>query len=344
MKKWSGIYKTACLLSLFCLLVGCGPKQNDAETPLFSLEKILSIDTENDEVAERGLTDIQYFDIDTEGKLYIVNPKAKENFIFILNRDGQIVSAFGSQGQGPGELQSPLELVISDQNEIFITDRGKVVVFSNSGQVIKDFRIDSEYQKVIPLNSERYLVIAVKLDEDFSQSFQVILCSSQMEELKILDSSKIESFKKAIKVNIIPTLVHFEKSHSHVFTGHTDKYEIRVFDFEGQLLKNIEKASEAVLLSEQDRKRYEKNLERYPPDLRESFFIPDVFPPIRNIAALGDKWLFVQTYEETDEGSSVYDVFDADGKFAGRTDLEGYRVKFKGDHVYCLKQKESGYK
>jgi len=172
---------------MFCLLICCGPKQDEVDSKLFSLEKVLTIDTENNQTAEMGLTDIRYFDIDSEGKIFIANLKAKENYIFILNKDGSLISVFGSNGQGPGELQSPLELVISNQDEIFITDRGKVVVFSNTGQFIKEYRIDNEYQKIIPLDRDRYLAIAVKLNEDLSQSFQVILCSSEFKELKTLD-------------------------------------------------------------------------------------------------------------------------------------------------------------
>ena len=40
----------------------------------------------------------------------------------------------------------------------------------------------------------------------------------------------------------------------------------------------------------------------------------------------------------------MYDIFDANGELIGRTELEGYQVKFKGDCVYCIRQKESGYK
>ena len=329
---------------MFCLLICCGPKQDDVEAKLFSLEKVLTIDTENNKIAEMGLTDISHFDIDSEGNIFIANPKAKENYIFMLNNDGSLISVFGSNGQGPGELQSPKELAISKQDEIFITDRGKVIVFSNTGQFIKDFRIDNEYQKIIPLDRDGYLAIAVKLNEDLSQSFQVILCTSGLEELKTLDSSKIESFKKAVKVNIIPTLVHWEKSNKHIYTGNTDEYEIRVFDFDGKLLRSIKKEYEAVSLSDKDRERYEQNLQRYPPEIRESFFIPDAFPPFRDIVALGDKWLLIQTYDKPNEGSSIYDIFDTNGEFIGRTELEGYQVKFKGDRVYCLKQKASGYK
>jgi hypothetical protein len=344
MLRLNGCYKPACLLSLVFFLVCCGPKKDRMEAKLFSLEKVLTIDTENNETAGTGLTDISHFDIDSEGKIFVANLKAKENYIFILDKDGSLVSAFGSSGQGPGELQSPMELVISNQDEVFITDRGKAAVFDNSGYFIKDFRIDSEYQKIIPLTKDRYLAVAVKLNEDLSQSFQVILCSSGFEEIKILESSKIESFKKAAKVNIIPTLFHWETSDNHIYTGNTQEYEIRVFDFDGTLLRSIEKENEAVLLSDKDRERYEKNLQRYPPEIRESFFIPDAFPPIKDIVALGDKWLFVQTYEKPDEESSMYDIFDTSGKFTGRTEFDGYQVKFKGDRAYCLKLKESGYK
>ncbi|MBW1802505.1 MAG: 6-bladed beta-propeller [Deltaproteobacteria bacterium] len=337
-------YKSACLLLIFCILICCGPKRDEGEAKLFSLEKVLTVDTENDQIAETGLTDIMHFDIDSGGKIFIANLKAKENHIFILNEDGDLLSAFGGKGQGPGELQSPKELVISNQDEVFITDMGKVAVFSNTGRFIREFRIDNEYHKIIPLNKDRCLAVAVKLSEDLSQSFQVILCSSGMEELRILDSSKIESFKKAVKVNIIPTLVHFEKSDNHIYTGNTDEYEIRVFDFDGNLLRRIKKEDAAVSLSAKDKEEYEQRLQRYPPQIRESFFIPDAFPPIKDIVALGDKWLFVQTYEAPNDESSYYDIFNASGEFIGQTEFEGDQVKFKGDRVYCLKQKESGYK
>jgi len=97
-------------------------------------------------------------------------------------------------------------------------------------------------------------------------------------------------------------------------------------------------------LSDKDKQRFEENLQRYPPDIRQSFFIPDAFPPIRNITAMGDKWLFIQTYEKSNEGSSIYDIFNPEGEFIGRAELEGYKIKSKGDHFYILKQKESGYK
>jgi hypothetical protein len=291
-----------------------------------------------------GLTDIRHFDIDSEGNMFIADPNARENYIFMLDEDGSLISAFGRQGEGPGELQSPRWLATSKQDEVFVTDRGKVVVFSNTGRFIKEFRIDEEYQRVVPLDEDRFLVIAVKMSEDFSQSYQVIMCSPDLEELKILDSSEIASFQKADKVNIIPTLVYWERSDSHVYTGNTDEYEIRVFDLDGELLRRIRKDHEAVRLSEDDREEYERRLRNYPPEIRENFFIPDTFPPFRDIVALGDDWLFIRTYDAPNEGGSVHDIFDSGGDYIGSTELDGSQVKFKGDRAYCLKQKESGYR
>ena len=340
-KKREYFIAVACV---FILLFGSPAKRETSKTDIYFLEKILTIDTENDDTAARGLTDISYFDIDSEGKIFIGNVKAKEHFIFILDKDGSLLSACGGMGQGPGELQSLRELAVTKQDEIFATDREKVVVFSNSGQFIREFRIETDYQKIIPLDEERYLAIAVKMNEDLSQSFEVILCSSGLEEIKTLDRSKIESFQKAVKVNIIPTLVHWEKSNKYIFTGNTDKYEIRKFNFEGDLVTTIKKEHKAMPLSAEDKKEYQQRLKRYPDQIRDSFFIPDTFPPFRDFAAVDDQWLLVQTYEESETGGSLYDIFDSSGAYKGRTELAGSRVKFKGGKAYSLRQKESGYK
>lgn len=331
-------------LIIFCLMICCGPGRDGDEGPLFSLEQILIIDTENDATAELGLTDIASYDIDSEGNIFIANPEASEHYIFMLNDSGGLVTAFGRQGEGPGEIQSPRELAVSNRNEVYVTDRGKVVVFSNTGRFTREFRIDNEYQRIIPLDQNRSLAIAVRMNEDLSQSFQVILCSSDFKEIQTLDQSTIASFKKAAKVNMIPTLVYWETSQNHVYTGSTGEYEIRVFDFDGNLLRRIRKRHQAVPLSEENRMDYEQRLEGYPAEIRENFFIPDAFPPFRDIVARGDEWLFVRTYEEPREGSSIYDIFDDEGAFVDRAELEGYQVKFKGDRAYCLKQKDSGYK
>lgn len=337
-------YRVAGLLFLVFILTCCGQKQDNKATKLFSLEKLLTIDTENNAIAEQGLTDIRHFDIDSEGKIFLANPRTRESFLYTLDRDGNLLSNFGSNGQGPGELQSPMELVVTNKDEVFVTDRGKVVVYSNTGKYIKEFSINPDYQKIIPLDESKYLAIAVIMQEDLSQSFQVILCSSELEEIKILASSKIESFHKAAKVNIIPTLTYWEQSPGLIYTGGSENYAIQVFDLDGEILRNISKDHAPVFLSQEQKENYAKRVEKYPPEIKGNFFIPDSFPPFQDLVALEDKYLFVKTYAAAAEGFAAYDIFNATGDFLGQTEFTGYQVKFKGDKVYCLKQKASGYK
>ncbi len=357
-----------CLVAIFCLMVCCTPKQDEVErinedgvevvfnhrepyamtgAKTITIEKTLTIDTENDEIAGLGLTDISHMDVDSAGKIFVANPSATNDCIFKFNENGQFIFAFGDRGEGPGEFQRLLHMEISDLDEIIVTDRGKVVAFSNTGEFLKEFRIDREYQKIIPLNEDRYLAIAVKLQEDMSQSFQAILCSSELEELKILDSTTIGSFMKMDKVNIIPTLLYWETSSDSVFTGDTEEYEIRVFDFEGKMVRRIRKEHEAVFLTEEDKEGYRRRIQSYPPEIKDSFFIPETYPPFKNIVALSDNRFFVQTfvqtYEESKDGTYIYDIYNSEGVYINRVEFEGLPVKFFGENVYCLDEKSSGY-
>ena len=82
------------------------PYSIKGELSTFTLEEEFSIDTEDDKIAELGLTDIGgYFDADSNGNVYLVNPKGNESIIFQFDRDGNFISSFSRRGQGPGELQ-----------------------------------------------------------------------------------------------------------------------------------------------------------------------------------------------------------------------------------------------
>ena len=255
------------------------------------------------------------------------------------------ISAFGNNGLGSGEIQDPSLLVVSGQDEIVVTDMAKVVVFSNSGQFIKELhKVNQDFQDVIPLDKNRYLAVKMELNPDLSQTMSIVLCSSELEEIKTLESSKIESFTSPSGVNIIPTIVYWANSRSSIFTGNTNEYEIRVHDFDGNLFRKIRKEDNAVLLSDKDRVEYEQRLKNYPPNLRDKFFVPDSYPSYKRIIPFDEKYLFVQTYEEPSDGHYIYDIFNTEGAFTARFELEGFHMKLRGERLYCLREKDSGYK
>ena len=349
---------------LFCWF--CGPKQKSVEKYMedgievvdnhlepyslkgmktLSLEKTLTIDTESEETIKFGVADIDFFDIDSSGNIFVSHREPYEKCIYKFDKEGRFISAFGNVGQGPGELQAPSLLVVSGQDEVVMTDREKVLVFSNSGEFIKELRKQNQdFQDVIPLDQNKYLAVKMDLNQDLSQTMSIVLCSSELKEIKVLDSSKIESFSSLSGVSIIPTIAYWANSSRSIFTGNTDEYEIRVFDFDGKQIRKIRKENKAVLLSDSDKDSYEQYLQRYPPKMRERFFIPDSYPPFQRLIPCNENWLFVQTYKEPRDGFFVYDIFSSEGVYSGTIELEGFWATIKGEYLYCLRDKESGYR
>ena len=139
-KKWK-IHKSACLICVIGLLIYCGPKGDKVERYMqegtevvlnhsepYSLEgekavyfeEILTIDTEKDDTAGMGLTDISHMDVDSEGNIFIANQKAQEKCIYKLDKDGGFIAAFGNKGQGPENFRSWSSLRSPDKMRLLL--------------------------------------------------------------------------------------------------------------------------------------------------------------------------------------------------------------------------------
>ena len=106
------------------------PYKIEGKPSSLQLEEIFTIDTENDEIAEIGLTDIQAFDIDSEGSIYLFqNHVPTENLVYKFDKNANFVTSFGTMGQGPGEMPFPIFLPITKKDEIQIKDNRKPLLF-----------------------------------------------------------------------------------------------------------------------------------------------------------------------------------------------------------------------
>jgi hypothetical protein len=56
----------------------------------------------------------------------------------------------------------------------------------------------------------------------------------------------------------------------------------------------------------------------------------------------GDGRLFVATWEKSGK-DSVYDVFDADGRYVARLSLPFRAISFKRGKLYCIEEDADGY-
>jgi hypothetical protein len=81
------------------------PYKIKGESGNLLLENEFSIDTENEDMLKIGLTDIETFDVDQDGNIFVIRWRTTENYLFKFDSKGNFIKSFMRFGQGPGEIE-----------------------------------------------------------------------------------------------------------------------------------------------------------------------------------------------------------------------------------------------
>lgn len=327
------------------------PYKIEREPGMFNLEKEFVIDTERDEIAEIGLTDISAFDVDSDGNIYLLDDKNNEKFIFKFDSRGNFSNSFGQKGQGPGELQYPYSpsFVTDYKDEIILRDitNNKLVFFQNDGNLIKEIKLIPNISVVIPVNTGKLLILrrVWDYDADYHIRDHLSLYNDELKEIKKIEMRKMPNpVKQRVKASYY--IYAWRLSNGRIYTGIPDQgYEIHVYDLNGNLIRKIRKEYNPVLFSEELKKKWEK--------IPKSFkvYFPDSMPPFHSFFTDNEGRLFVMTYEKGKNPEEyIYDIFNSKGIFIGRSnlnvlhDMNDVYAKIKNGRLYSLLEEKSGYK
>ena len=188
---------------------------------------------------------------------------------------------------------------------------------------------------------------------DFINQNPLTIFNSHFEEIKELDKQMVPNPIVGKRLKGSYHILSWSVSTGKIFTGFQERgYEIRVFDFDGNLARKIKKDFNPVPISEDYKTEF---MEQFNApifdDIRNKIYFPDAMPPFHSFFADDEDRLFVMTHEKGENpGEFVYDIFDSDGICIGRKSLKihhdesGVYAKMKGGRFYCLNEKESGYK
>jgi hypothetical protein len=376
--------KTVALISILFLFCLCAPKSGKVEKIMedgveivlnriepypirgepstFALEEEFSIDTEDDNIAGLGLTDISAsFDADSSNNVYLINPKGDESIIFKFDKNGEFIRAFSRRGQGPGELipgpfPSPY-LVVDDKHHIAVSDsmNKRISFFAQDGSLVNEVKINTNIFRVIPLVNGNYLAYVNVMDPrgEFINQNPVTLFSSEFEEIKELDKQLIPNpiIGKGLKGTW--HILSWTVSKGKIYTGFQERgYEIYVYDFDGKLVQEIKKEYEPVSVPQEHKDKFMRQFEAEVFDpIRKKIYFPDSMPPFLAFFSDDEGRLFVMTYEKGENpGEYLFDIFNPDGICVGRKSLEvfhdesGLHATMKNGHFYCLHEKSNGYK
>ncbi len=334
------------------------------EPASFSLEKLFSIDTEDDSIAEIGLTDIYRFDIDENGNIYILRPPAGAgDLIYKFSENGEFVTSFGVLGQGPHEMEYPNEIMaVPDQGIWIIEDpKQKYHVFDEQGRPIKEQKINVGFESLYPLKNGAFLMKRLIADDLSSHYFtlSIGLYDKDFQKIKELDKfKKVPNKNKAalIQEKIVSGIEYIflsEERDGRIYVGSSERsYEILMFDLEGTLLRRIQKEYSPVPVSSEYKENYLKPFKKFMPDYAEKIYFPEFWHSFHSFFLDDQGRLYVMTYEPGENpGEHMYDIFNKDGVFIARMSLNAYYqnygrllAKSRGEKIYCVQEKESGYR
>jgi hypothetical protein len=376
--------KLVYLITILFVFSCCGPKQQKVEKVMeggvevivnhlepykikgepstLHLKEEFTIDTEKDEIVEVGVTDIRAFDVDSEGNIYFFQERESDrNLVYKFDKNGHFVAPFGRRGQGPGEVQYPIYLNITRQDEIPIQDYGgfKIFVFDRNGTIIKQTRLDLKsagLRVFYPLENGNYVKFSDYFDPSTKHRYDILdLYNSKFEEIKELDRcdyGPVIAFTQQKKKGS-PRVFIFEVSGGMIYLGHENReYEILIYDLDGKLLKKIRKEYNPADAPDEFKENLIANFGRS----KDKLIIPDKMPPFHYFFLDDEGRLYVKTYEKGDnKNECIHDIFNSDGIFITRASIPGFgswmypgrdlnRGKAKNHRFYCIREKESGYK
>ena len=374
-------------LAMTLFFISCGPKEDSVERIIedgvevvinrlepytikgepstLTLEMVFTIDTESAEMAEIGLVEMSDFNIDSNGNIYIMLRQTSGNFIYKFDNQGNFITSFCRQGQGPGEAEWGGDILIDEYDRVIAKDmtKPKFFIFNPDGTLVKEVKMGKNYGLIEYLGKKKFVVFEQEVGEgEFMYQNRIGITDGAIDEIKEIYSFEFQSSLFAERYNPVPRGFVLGASNSNIYIGNSrDEYEILVYNVEGNLERRIRKEYVPVDISDEYKRLFKKRLERLQmgQDLAKRLYFSPHWPPNRYMFTDDKDRLFVMTYEKgEDERKYMYDIFNADGVFIGRVSLGNIQVRYvgneryhddpkkvlaKGNYLYCIQENESGF-
>jgi hypothetical protein len=336
--EWKGIVE-----EIDGVTVVKNPKDPLHGEDVFYLEEELSIGKAEGE-GEYIFSRINHINVDDEGNIYAVDASASH--IRVFDKKGEYLRTIGRKGQGPGEMQRPVFVQITSQNEVLVYDFSarRLIFFSLGGKYLKQ---KSTARPILPIKLDSY--------GNLIGIFAPAPPPVGGKELKKYDSNlellmtiaKEEKGKRGVFEIVKPSLCYDVSPNDNIVWGNSKEYVLRILNPEGRLIKKITKKHDPLKITAKDKEMYKK---RYSEPLKIGYKLNfhDYFPAFSDISVDDKERIFVKTYEraEGNQESYYFDVFDSKGIYIAKVPIKANLNRnsvWKRSKLYTIEENEEGF-
>lgn len=293
--------------------------------------------------------EITALDVLDDGTAYVLD--TKDNRVKVFDAKGKFLRAFGKAGQGPGELNQPVGILITPEKEVLVEDalNQRLAVFGLDGT----FRRHISTAKALGLSGiqmdGRGLIVArsMGLGEAGKMSMDVKTYDKDLNTKVKLTSFE---FPVSLQAKINPfsamNLLYTLDGQGFLYFGSQPNYVIKVLSLEGKLVKTIGREYDPIAITQADK---DEMLGLIPNvsgvNVRDMIQFPEHFPPFGNFVLADEGRLLVRTYEKGRAKKEYYwDVFDAEGRYIAKVPIVHEIRLWQDGKAYFFVEDEDGYK
>jgi len=275
--------------------------------------------------------------VDDEENIYALDQG--ETQVKVFDKKGIFLRTLGRKGAGPGELQNPNNIFITDRPELVVEDYIRnLTYYTPAGKYVRTLSTARIFPIGILLDSSGRIFALRNIPNPERPGKEVDLYDQNLTFLKTIvsvaepkpDRSLIEPFQKSIEWALL--------NDGSLVVSSGDGYELDVFNVEGKLVRKIIRDYDFVRITDSDVKQ---RIPRVPEGRK--LVVPKNFPAIRSLTTDDEGRIFVGTYENRGNGLFVNDVFDSAGRFVAAMALKGNPQVWKKHKLYAIEEDGDGY-
>lgn len=280
--------------------------------------------------------------VSDDGTVYVHDFRQGKSFIF--DSKGKFLKAFGTRGEGPGEVKRHLILLLAGDN-VIAGDSSRIHYFKKNGEYIKSVANNLfARQPHVFLNEDEFIsapVSIVSLPGNKGKIMHINLKSGEQKFIKEFSVFKGGVVKKGgrimtgVVVGLTPMMTigfHNDK----LYYGSNDSYVINVAQLDGKIINTFSVKREKQKLSKEDKKKHFEMLSRnVPPDRFKAMMdsLPNELTYFNNIHIVNGHIYVSAGGFGRQRDSQQIDIFSLDGKYLYRVNVVFKDFKIRGTEL-----------
>ncbi|MCX6563394.1 MAG: 6-bladed beta-propeller [Candidatus Aminicenantes bacterium] len=285
--------------------------------------------------------------VDVKNDIYVCDNR--EHNIKKFSVSGEYIKTFGKLGQGPGDLNTPMEIECFD-GRLYVRDlmNKRMSIFDSQGAFIRSLKLPPDniiWHSIRILPDGRFIahlekrfyvsptppteITLVIFSQDFSSSKSLF-------ERNISNGHYILNPRRVFVPNPFgPDLSWDLSPERKIVIGYSEKYEILILDPNNDKTDSFAHKYVPVAVGEKDKDAFFREMrflsgsssggattqvQGAPEYIVKNTEFPKTYPPFRNIKVDSEGNIWVRPYKTNDVS---YDIFSKEGKFINQIRLVG---------------------